>query len=456
LRNGRLRVGLILPHGEFTVHNPAMSGFMEEFPEAFRPWMIPSCGLLTVAALSPDNVECEYVDQQVTEIDFDAPYDIVAVSGMTQHAFRAYGIAAEFKKRGVYTVMGGPHATVMEDEVAEHFDTVFVGEAEGAWERFLDDYQAGTPRRFYHNNSLAKIDLPASPVPRYDLLGENYFSKGHGYRMLPVQTTRGCPRDCDFCSVPQVYGKVFRKKTVDQIIRELEAARAVAPRQLFLFADDNMFINRRFSKKLLRALIPLKIRYMAQSDIGIARDPELLRLMYQSGCVMVLVGLESLSDANMKQVDEFKSRMLAHYGDYVRRIQDNGMIVLGAFIVGFDHDDGSVFDRIGEFVVETNLTPQITIATPLPRTAMTERLNAQGRLPAEAYWDRCTYYDSIYDPKLITGQEIETGVANLHRRLFQPDVVAARRGYYRRVLRGLPGRYTVVREEELAGVESFG
>ncbi len=242
-----------------------------------------------------------------------------------------------------------------------------------------------TPKRIYRNFSLNESDLSASPIPRYDLLGEDYFSLGQGYRMLPVQTTRGCPRSCDFCSVPQIYGRAFRKKSADQIIREVEAARAAAPNQLFLFADDNMFINRRFSKELLKALIPLRIRYLAQSDIGIARDKELLRLMYQSGCTMLLVGLESLSQDNLKNVDGFKSKMLKNYHEYVKRIQDNGIVVLGAFIVGFDHDDSSVFDRISEFVLDTQLTP--------------------------------------------------------HRRLFDPSVVARRRGYYRRVLQSLPRCY---------------
>ncbi len=438
----RLSVGLILPHGKFAVQNAPMAGFLEDFPEAFRPWMIPSCGLLTVAALSPDYVDCEYVDEQVRQVDFDAGYDIVAISGMTQHASRAYAIAAGFRQRGVYTVMGGAHATVMEQEVAQHVDTVVAGEAEGTWRQFISDFRAGRPKPVYRNFALDRIDLTASPVPRYDLLGDDYFSLGRGYRMLPVQTTRGCPRSCDFCSVPQIYGKVFRKKSVEQIVAEVEAARAAAPNQLFLFADDNMFINRRFSRELLKALIPLRIRYLAQSDIGIAKDEELLQLMYQSGCTMVLVGLESLSPDNLRGIDRFKSKMLGNYHHYVKRIQDNGMIVLGAFIVGFDHDDLSVFERIREFVLETQITPQLTIATPLPATAMTRRLTEQGRLPDYSYWDQCTYYDAIYEPALMTGAQVEAGLAQLHRSLFDPAVVARRRGYYRRALRSLPRRYT--------------
>jgi radical SAM superfamily enzyme YgiQ (UPF0313 family) len=436
-----LRVGLILPHGKFVVHNPAMASFLEDAPESFRPWMIPSCGLLTVAALSPPGVEHEYVDEQVHVVDFDRPYDIVAISGMTQHASRAYEIAHEFKRRGVYTIMGGPHATVASEEALDHVDTVVKGEAEGAWEEFIRDFQAGTPKRLYSNVDLKKVDVAASPLPRFDLLGDDYFERGSGYRMMPVQTTRGCPRSCEFCSVPQIYGKTFRTKTVDQVVREVEEATRVAGNQLVLFADDNMFLKRRFSKELLRRLIPMKIRYMAQSDIGIARDEELLDLMYASGCMMVLVGLESLSLKNLKQVDAFKAKMLDSYEESVKKIQDHGMIVLGAFIVGLDNDDASVFNRIRDFVHETHVTPQITIATPLPGTAMTERIREDGRLPEECYWDRCTYYDSVYEPVGISSAELEEGIGALHRELFASPAVAGRRGHLRRILKRLPKRY---------------
>lgn len=436
-----LRISLILPRGLFVAHNRAMAEFMVSHSDTFRPWMIPSCGLLTVAALTPGEATFHYIDEQVEDVDFDLPCDIVALSGMTQQAPRAYEIAREFRRRGVFTVMGGPHATVIPEEVLEHVDTVVVGEAEGAWERFIDDFRRGRPNRMYRNDVLERVDLASSPTPRYDLLGERFFAAGSGYKMMPVQTTRGCPRDCEFCSVPQVYGKVFRKKGVGQIVADVKAAQAAAPDQLILFADDNMFIHRRFSSQLLEALVPLRIRYMAQSDIGIAGDEKLLRQMYRSGCVMVLVGLESLSPSALRQVDGYKARMLARYREYVRRIQDHGMIALAAFIVGLDHDDASVFERIEDFVRDTHVTPQITIATPLPRTAMTARLAEAGRLPDGGYWNRCTYYDAVYEPMGMTAEQLEDGVAALHRRLFASDLVAARRGYMRRALRRLGPRY---------------
>jgi radical SAM superfamily enzyme YgiQ (UPF0313 family) len=399
--------------------------------------MIPNLGLLTIAGMTPEEIEVEYVDENIQRVDFHSDYDLVALSGMTQQVWRAYEIAKEFRSRGVHTVIGGPHATVMPEEAKQHVDSVIVGEAEGVWEEFLEDFLSGSPRNLYFNNALEKVDLSRSPVPRYDLISPEFFSPTSDYKMIPVQTTRGCPRDCDFCSVPQVYGKAFRTKRVGQVIADVEEAKKVSDGLLILFSDDNMFINRRFSRELLRALIPLKIRYMAQSDIGIGKDEELLRLMYESGCVMVLIGLESLSFENLRQVDGFKARMLQRYTEYVHRIQSYGISVLGAFIVGFDHDDLSTFQKIADFVLEHSIYPQITIATPLPRTAMTDQLRREGRLPGGSYWDRCTYYDAIFEPRGMTKEQLEKGVAALHELLLSPEVSAQRRSFLKVGLRNL-------------------
>lgn len=440
-----LRLGLIHPRGAVVARNRHMAAFMAGARRDFRPWLIPNLGLLTLAALTPPGVEIEYVDECLGDVDLARPYDVVAFSGMSQQAFRAYELAAAFRERGVYTVMGGAHATVLPEEAERHVDTVVAGEAEGVWQEFVSDFRAGRPRRLYENTDLGRVDMRSSPTPRYDLLGPDFFRRGQGYPMIPVQTSRGCPRQCDFCSVPQVYGNAFRTKTVAQVVRDVEAAKAAAPGTLVLFADDNMFINRRFARELLRALIPLKIRYMAQSDIDIARDPELVSLIKDSGCMMLLVGLESLSEDTLKTVDAFKARALGGYEAGVRRIQEAGISVLGAFIVGFDGDTPETFTRIAEFVERTQVFPQVTIATPLPRTGMTERLRREGRLPAEAYWDRCTYYDAIYEPSGLDCEALERGVAELHARLYTREALAARRAYFRRLLRERrPGRQAAV------------
>ena len=431
---------MINPRGAYIAQNPWMKKFIDEHRTSFRSWLIPNLGLLTLAGMTPTEIAVDYIDENFGTVDFAADYDLVALSGMTQQVCRAYEIAAVFRSRGVYTAIGGPHATVMAEEARKHVDTVVVGEAEGVWEQFLADFRRSRSQRTYVNDRLEKVDLSKSPVPRYDLIPGAFYFPSADYKMIPVQTTRGCPRHCDFCSVPQVYGKAFRVKNVSQVIADVEEAKSVANGLLILFSDDNMFINRRFSKELLKALIPLKIRYMAQSDIGIGKDEELLRLMYESGCVMVLIGLESLSFENLKKVDRFKAKMLERYSEYVRRIQSFGIAVLGAFILGFDHDDLLTFQRIADFVLENSIYPQVTIATPLPRTALTDRLSREGRLPQSSYWNRCTYYDAVFEPRGMTREQLERGVAALHELLMSSEVTSQRRSYFKTAMRGLKER----------------
>jgi radical SAM superfamily enzyme YgiQ (UPF0313 family) len=450
-----MRIALVNPRGAYVAQNPWMKDFIREQRSSFRSWMIPNLGLLTLAGMTPPQVEVEYFDENFGPLDLDSDFDLVALSGMTQQVSRAYEIARTCHARGVHTVIGGPHATVLPEEARRYVDTVIVGEAEGIWTEFLADFKAGAPREVYLNDRLEKVDLSHTPVPRYDLIPGAFYLPSVDYRMIPVQTTRGCPRDCDFCSVPQVYGKAFRIKKISQVIADVAAAKAVSNGFLILFSDDNMFINRRFSKDLLRALIPMKIRYMAQSDIGIAKDEELLRLMYESGCIMVLIGLESLSFDNLKGVDGFKARMLEHYSAYVRQVQSFGIAVLGAFIVGFDHDEPSTFEKITDFVLENSIYPQMTIATPLPRTALSDRLAREGRLPRGPYWERCTYYDAIFEPKKMTKQALELGVARLHQDLLSPQAAAERRSYHRQTLRRLQrrGHYRWPQTETLGSVD---
>ncbi len=428
-----MKIGFIHPRGNFVTRNAHMAEFIEDHPEAFRPWMIPNLGLLTVAAMTPPDVEVEYIDEAVGAVDVDEPYDVVAFSGMTQQASRCYDLARSFQERGVFTVMGGPHATVAPEEASQRMNTVIAGDAEGVWEKFIEDYRLGRPGKIYSNTDLKKVPIEESPRPLYELLGRDFFDKGRGYKMIPVQTTRGCPRKCEFCSVPQISGSVFRTKNVAQVVRDVEAATEAAPGTLLLFSDDNMFINRRFSRKLTAAIKPLGLRYMAQSDISIADDPKFLRDIRESGCMMCLVGLESLSLNTLKTIDAFKARRRGGYEEGVRRIQEAGISVLAAFIVGFDDDTEETFDRIADFIYRTRAFPQITIATPLPKTAMMDRLRAEGRLPLDDYGDRCTYYDAIFEPEGMTMAQLERGIADLHRKLFSKDAVRARRAHVKRI-----------------------
>src|SRR5512143_1795397 len=228
---------------------------------------IPSLSLATVAALTPPEHEIEIIYDEKGPINYDAPADIVGMTGMTPVSKRAYQIAAEFKKRGVFTVMGGIHATMAPKEAAEHFDAVVIGEGERTWQQLLNDVQHGQAKKFYQNEG--QIDLiTESPVPRLD------FYKGKGF-FLPniIQTTRGCPFNCEFCTVTQFFGRSYRHKSHEQVVKEIEAMDRDRFRgnEVF-FCDDNIVANRKFLIKMCDDITPFKLNWYAQSTNSVAGD----------------------------------------------------------------------------------------------------------------------------------------------------------------------------------------
>ncbi|MCL6451250.1 MAG: B12-binding domain-containing radical SAM protein [Acetobacteraceae bacterium] len=433
-----MKVGLISPRGSVFGNSPGLARFLRETGEmeTFRRlWTGPNLGLITLAAMLPEGWEAEYVDENYQAVDFDRGYDLVCLSSMTQPAPRAYAIAEEFRRRGVRTVMGGIHATVLPEEAAEHADTVVAGEAEELWPEFLADLLRGRPRRIYRSPRPGQVDLTRSPLPRFELLPRDV------YPLITVQTTRGCPHDCSFCAASKVYGPRYRRKATAQIIRELEAVLAVRPGQMVLFADDNLLVMRSASKELLRAMIPLKLRWIGQSDISIARDEELLELLGLAGCQWVVIGFESVTREGLYSLDRdnWKLKQLQDYAWAIRTIQDHGIGVYGTFIVGLDSDDPGVFDRTFEFIVENNLYGvNVTVPTPLPGTRLFEQLAAEGRI-INTDWSNYTLWDVNIRPRQMTVEELEAGLLRLYQRLYRPEYVQRRVRHFLGVVSRRPG-----------------
>jgi radical SAM superfamily enzyme YgiQ (UPF0313 family) len=221
--------------------------------DRLKPWLAPPLNLLTIAALTPPEIEVRVIDEHYENIDFDQEYDIVGLTAMTQQAFRAYEIAAVYRKKNIPVVMGGIHASVLPAETLENVDTVFVGEAEDLWKSFLDDFANGKEKHIYQCE--VHYDLGNAPVPRYDLINFDAFrDSDHYFNYIPVQATRGCPHDCSFCVVSKFYGKKIRKKSVAHIVREIEYLKRFNNDSLILFADDNLFVDKRFAKERYKSL----------------------------------------------------------------------------------------------------------------------------------------------------------------------------------------------------------
>lgn len=410
-----MKIGLIAPSRNkvdtYFSNNQRLRRFFaenEHVPEFFHP----NLALLTIAALTPEGFEVTMIDERVKELTFEEDFDAVGITMMTAQALRGYEIAGRFRERGVYVILGGIHATVSPEEASAHCDTLIAGEAENTWPQFLEDLKQGTPKRLYKDHS---VDLTKSPVPRYELVDKSVF------HLMPIQTTRGCPFDCNFCSVTTVFGPRFRVKSVAQIVSEIEALQKVAGTRRCVFNDDNTFVNRKKAYEILEAIKPLRVKYFAQTDISIADDQRLLRLLQESGCMTVFIGFESLVPENLAGIQRsgWKLKRVESYGESCRKIQSYGIQVLGSFVVGFDYDTRDNLLLIRDFVLENHIWAQFLFATPFPGTRLRNELIEQGRLaPSDTNWDLYTCFDAIYEPKSMTICDLEETVLEMYQSVF--------------------------------------
>ena len=257
----------------------------KENPKKRMKILTPPLGMATVAALTPPGFEISLTDENVTTVDFEKEVDLVGITALTCTVHRAYQIADTFRNRGVKVVMGGIHPSIMPEEASQHADAVVVGEAEGIWTDVIEDFKANKLRRIYRQDKLP--NLVGLPIPRRDL-----YAKGAYYFRNTLWATRGCPYSCSFCSVSTIYGRKYRCRPVNEIIKEIET---LDRSKIIGFVDDNIVGNPRFTKRLFRALIPYKIKWVAQCSVTIASDDELLKLAADSGCIELFIGFESLS-----------------------------------------------------------------------------------------------------------------------------------------------------------------
>ncbi len=353
--------------------------------------------LTTLAALTPSGNEVRITDENIDSIDFDEEVDLVGVTGMVMHAKRAYEIARRFRQKGVPVVMGGPHASSCPREAKEHVDSVVIGEAEQVWPRVIEDAQKGALQPYYRASDYCPME--GLPRPRLDLLRKEAYMT-----VNCVQTTRGCPHQCDFCHVTHFFGKTYRCRPVDEVIREVECLDG----QFIVFVDDNIAGNRQHARDLFTRLKPLKKKWAGQASLTLTRDPELLRLAAESGCVSLFVGVESLSAENLKEVNKSFNR--AHqFEEAIRALHDHDIMILAGLIFGLDHDDEGVFERTLRFCERNRIElPSFFLLTPLPGTPLFQRIESEGRL-LHKDWSKYNGATVVFKPKLMTEETLQQG-----------------------------------------------
>lgn len=368
----------------------------------------PSLSLAVVAASTPEGWETELCDEGFGPVDLDDPADVVAITGMTAQAVRAYEIADAFRSRGKTVVMGGFHASNMPAEALGHVDAVVVGEAEAVWPRLLEDLRAGRLQKVYKANAL--IDTAAIPVARRAIFD------GKGYLLTnTIQTTRGCPYDCEFCSVTAYFGRKYRKRPVDAVLSELAGMRKRG--SYAFFVDDNIVVDRGYSLALFRGMKGLGMKWLSHASLDLAEDPELLAAMGESGCIGLFVGFESLDERALQAMGK-KTNKVATYVEAARAFRENGIGILGSFVLGLDGDGPEVFERTYRFCEDARLEAAIfPILTPYPGTKIRERLLAEDRI-LSSDWRNYDMEHVNFRPKGMTVEELERGYDELTRRFY--------------------------------------
>ena len=398
---------------------------------------LPSLGLLTVAALTPPDVEVEYVEyDELPDPSEELPrFDLVGLSSFTARIDATYALADRFRAMGVPVVRGGLHVSLMPDEAQQHADAIVVDGAEGAWPQLVEDFKKGEMKRRYRGlrKDVFKPDNYAKP--RFDLL------KGRPYNRVTVQTSRGCPINCEFCAASLRITSSFQQKPVDLVIDELRSATEDFANPFVEFADDNTFVNKKWGKALLREMEPLGLRWFTETDISVAEDPELLDLMARAGCKQILIGLESPTKSGLINIDphDWKAKRFDNYLEAISRIQSAGITVNGTFVLGLDSHTPDVFAELRDFIHTSNLIEvQLTVQTPFPGTPLYNRLKHDGRLLQERFWDRCTLFDVNFRPAQMTVEELEEGFRWLATEVYSDREFNRRKRHYMDLMKSRP------------------
>ena len=371
-----------------------------------RGLMMPQLGLYILEGLTPPEHTVRIIEEEVEKINLDEECDLVGISCMTANSPRAYELAYEFRKRGKTVIMGGVHPTILPEEAAQHADAVVIGEAEGVWEEVLRDFSSGTLKPKYHN--------PSPDLDQYIPKDFSKILKNRLFNLIPIMSTRGCPYQCDFCCVTDLFGKTIRHIPVKNIVKDIETSGG----RNFMFLDDNIIGHPKYAKELFRALIPLKIKWVGQASISFLKETELLELAAKSGCKALFIGLESVNELNqktMKKSMKDNKELLT----MIKKIKKMGILIHASMIFGFDSDTRNVFRETVKFLIKAKIsTVSFNILTPYPGTKTYEEFKSSGRLLTDDW----RYYDHntvVFQPKNMTPLELQTGKTIARKRFYR-------------------------------------
>ncbi len=357
--------------------------------------MMPQLALHIIKGVTPSEHHVKIIEEESESVDLDEQCDLVGLSFMTANAPRAYELAAEFKKRGKTVIAGGVHPTILPEEAIKFVDAVVVGEAENQWEDVLNDFQAGTLKKIYRKEppTLENYICTKTKVGRRKIFG-----------IMPVLTTRGCPYNCDFCCVSDIYGKKIRHIPIANVVRDIKETGGSS----YMFLDDNIMGDRNYAKELFTAIKPLKIKWVGQASLTFVRDEELIRMASESGCSALFFGVESVSETQLQRMKKSFHEM-KELEAAIEKVRDYKILFHASLIFGFDDDDFNTFPETLDFLMRNKIgSASFNILTPYPGTKVYDDLKREGRLLTEdwRYYDHST---CVFRPKNMSAYELQNG-----------------------------------------------
>lgn len=375
-----------------------------------RAWQMEPLSMAVLAGLTPVDVEIRFYDDRLDTIPFDEPTDLVALSVETFTALRSYRIARQFRIRGVPVVMGGYHVTLLPEEAAREADAVIVGDAEPVWQRLINDAKHRTLEPVYDGRGRRSL---AGVWARREI-----FRGKHYQNVTLVEFARGCNFQCDFCSITAFHEAAQNHRPAEEVAAEMAATGS----RRFFIVDDNLVSQPARARELCRALIPVGVRWVGQASIHIAQDPELLDLMARSGCQGVLIGMESLDPANLRDMGKSWNLAGGSYAESLARFRDHGLAVYGTFVFGYDNDNAAVVRRSVAFAREHKLfLAAFNHLVPFPGTPLYRRLAAAGRLRRPHWWldPAGRVGDVVFRPAKMTPDELQALCLEARRDFFR-------------------------------------
>ncbi len=358
--------------------------------------MMPQLALNLLEGLTPPHHNVTCIEEEIEDIDLDAECDLVGISCMTSNAPRAYYLAGEFRKRGKIVIMGGVHPTILPDEALRYADSVVVGEAEGVWEQVLADHAAGELKKKYHK--------PSPSLENYVRIQHRKGVKKRLFHVVPVMTTRGCPFNCEFCCVHNIYGNKIRHIPIKNVVRDIVDSGG----KTFMFLDDNIIGDKKYARELFEAIKPLNIRWGGQASISFVKETELLRLAAESGCIGLFFGLETVSKSQLKKMRKsFKEIELVE--EAIKKVKSIGIYFHASMIFGFDDDTKDVFPETLDFLVKNRIgSASMNVLTPYPGTRIYQKFKDEGRIITHNW----RYYDHntpVFQPRHMSPLELQIG-----------------------------------------------